>query len=532
MKFLNKIYGFLSSPFQKNLGFFLFLFLLASSVNFFNRLYYNGISSGIFWSLFGYVECYLLCLLLPLLNDSVRRMYKGLLITFGLLNFIVDFVVSMISTNSGFNEFVGLILGTNLNEIYEFIQHYISYQMIVLMILCCIVIWGIFHLLRRIKVNRYVTIVNLLILIAAIPLVLKDTWGHSKNIFVGKLYTIVKEYNKNNHELRDYYSNPQLVIRKELPQNIVVVIGESFARDFSSLYGYDKPTNPKLSQLPDSSLVLYKNVTSGDVSTVENLEYIMSTFSHENCKKEWYECQTLIEILSTLNYRTYWISNQAKVGLWDNIPAKYGFLCDSTLFVGPQNGFNTSATFDENVILPTRNIMSNDTTRKALFVHLIGSHPGFQQRYPKDRAVFKGVDYPDYALNQRDVIAHYDNSLVYNDSVVNEIFNIGRDKEAVFFYFSDHGLDIYKVDSEYVGHGRRGNQKSEEIAKRIPFMIYATPLYQQKFPGEMKRMYESVDNEFVTENFIYSLMDLMGVRFEENDDVKKYSLFRNSVSEN
>ena len=134
---LNKIFRFLGSPFIQNYNFFLFLWILSSSVNFFNRFYFVGFTSGFFWSLFSYIECYLACLLLPLLNNSLRNLYKFILLILGLLNFTIDLFISLISTNSGFNEFVGLILGTNLNEVYEFFQHYFSYNIFLYLTICC-----------------------------------------------------------------------------------------------------------------------------------------------------------------------------------------------------------------------------------------------------------------------------------------------------------------------------------------------------------------------------------------------------------
>ena len=519
-----KLLDFFSTPFNKNLRFFVVLFLLASSVNFIDRLYYVGIASGIFWSFFGFLECYVLCLFIPLLNSFCKKCYKIILLIVGTLNFITDIVILKISSR-GFNEFVGLILGTNISEMYEFFMHYVSSSTVFIVIVGGFIFLLLYFLLGFLKSNKYIVFLGLGVSLISIPLIFKDVHKHYQNIFIGKIYTLVKEYNKNNHNIEDFYSNPSLVTTKKLPNNVVVVIGESFAKDFSSLYGYEKETNPKLSLYPDSLLMLYKNVTSADISTVENIECILSTFTKENCEKDWYECLTLQEILSKLNYKTYWVSNQAEVGLWDNIPTKYAYICDSAIFVGAKNGSYEAVTFDENVISPTQQIIHNDSAPKVIFVHLIGSHPCFEERYPKNRVKFHASDYMNYSDDQRGARSHYDNSIVYNDSVVNEIVKLVHDKETLLFYFPDHGLDVFQTDNSYAGHARRGDAASEKVAKRIPFMIYATPKYQQKYPAEMKRMRESVDNEFVTENFIYALMDIMGVRFKDNNDVEKYTLF-------
>lgn len=39
----------------------------------------------------------------------------------------------------------------------------------------------------------------------------------------------------------------------------------------------------------------------------------------------------------------------------------------------------------------------------------------------------------------------------------------------------------------------------------------------------MKRIKESLNKEFRTDNLMYFIMDLMGVKFTNNNDVKQYS---------
>ena len=520
---MKDVCNFLSSPFNKNLRFFLVLFLLASSVNFIDRFSNIGLSSAIYWSLFGWAESYLLCLLIPLFKSRYATVYKTLLLAVGIINFITDVIIAKISSCE-FNEFVGLILGTNASEITEFFAHYVSLTSVLLILGGAICLAVVYYLLGYVRSNKIITLAGFCILIGSLPMIFRDTYHHYENIFVGKIYTIINEYNKNDHQLEDFFADPSLTTTRRMPDNIVVVIGESFAKDFSSLYGYEKETNPRLSHLPDSSLVKYSNVTSADISTVENIECILSTFTLHTSDKQWYECLTLKEVMSKLGYKTYWVSNQAEIGLWDNIPAKYAHLCDSSVFVSNQT-VDKGVTYDEEVIAPVREILTTDASRKIIFVHLIGSHPSFEQRYPRGRSVFATTQYQAFPENQREVRRHYDNSLVYNDSVVAEILTSGADKETLFFYFPDHGLDIYHTDTDYVGHAKRGEEASEEVAKHIPFMIYATPLYQHNYPAEMKRIRESTDNKFVTENFIYALMDIIGARFTDNDDVQKYTLF-------
>ena len=156
---------------------------------------------------------------------------------------------------------------------------------------------------------------------------------------------------------------------------------------------------------------------------------------------------------------------------------------------------------------------------------MMGSHPAFNMRYPENYSRFQEEDYEVLPAHQRKTVAEYDNSVLYNDSVVFELMNRYKDKSAVVIYISDHSIDIYEGTDSYVGHALRNNAKSVEVSSKIPFMIYVTPHFVSNNTELFRRMKMSVAEDFCTDDIIYTIMDIAGVRFEENNDVETYSLF-------
>ena len=154
----------------------------------------------------------------------------------------------------------------------------------------------------------------------------------------------------------------------------------------------------------------------------------------------------------------------------------------------------------------------------------MGSHFKFNRRYPKDYNHFKTDDYLDKMPTQRQTLAEYDNSVLYNDYVVYELMKAYEDKEAIVLYFPDHGLDLFYTKDDYAAHALN-TPDSQKYGKAIPFMIYTTPRFQHKYPNVVERLKNSVDNEFCTGDLIYALMDIMGIRFLKNNDVESYSPF-------
>ncbi len=330
--------------------------------------------------------------------------------------------------------------------------------------------------------------------------------------------------NSNAPELKPYFTNPPLTSDNNKPRNVVLIIGESFWKKHSSLYGYEKPTNPLLEHLEkDSSVFIFNNITSAETHTQEAFKNLLSTFSsHSENTIKWYEHTTLNEIVSLMDYKSYWISNQLRKGAYDNIVSRYAELCDHQLYTQGENGFKDPK-FDIDIIPLIKSL------KKAQYcfhiVNLMGSHAKFSSRFPMSFAKFNAKDYMEHPEHQRQTLADYDNSILYNDYVVSEIINLFKDKEAIVVYLSDHSIDLFQSDPNYAAHAKTGNAISEKVSKEIPFMIYMSRVYQEKYPEMVEAVKRNLDSSFRTDDLIYTMMDIMGCDFADKP-MRSRSLLR------
>lgn len=104
--------------------------------------------------------------------------------------------------------------------------------------------------------------------------------------------------------------------------------------------------------------------------------------------------------------------------------------------------------------------------------------------------------------------------------------NLYKDKETIIFYFPDHALDAFESRDDYIGHAIMGDKESMKYGSSIPFFVYMSPLFQQHFPDLKERIIQNIDTSFRTDDMIYTIMDIIGIKFHENEDVSKYSLFK------
>lgn len=149
----------------------------------------------------------------------------------------------------------------------------------------------------------------------------------------------------------------------------------------------------------------------------------MSTYSRDYRDSiDWYKCTSIPTVMNQLGYKTIWLSNQSKKGMFDNVAGRYSDLCHENHFVGNKFTGLARSYLDEELLkllVPIHAAHRND--RSCYFIHLQGQHIAFSSRYPKHMAQFSIEDYPNRAPHQREIIAHYDNATFYNDSIVNEI---------------------------------------------------------------------------------------------------------------
>lgn len=514
---VRKIYDFLTKPFVENFYFLFILTLEASIIDVIAWTIYGNPVFGLYMGAHGYIMCYGITLVLGLINNvKWEGVYKRVFFVLGFINLVVDLAIHMTCKVGFTNDMVAIIMGTNISESREFINTYFSLE-IVLIIIGAVLLLYILSKINNIISNcgRLLTIplFCLVLLVSVVVFVRKsENWD---GVFINKIITMLSY--KTPPDLRTFYTNPKVITcDEEVPDNLVLIIGESFSRIHSSLYGYDKETNPRLGQMVDDSLlVVYDNVTSPSTSTIKTFQSVMSTYKPEYGNTvNWYECTTLMEILSLAGYRTVWISNQSPTGVHDNVVTKYAELCDTTIWVGSKYKGIRKTDFDEQII----NALIEDgneiigSGKSVIIIHLMGSHYIFNERYPSTFGRFKSEDYPNAISSQSSILSEYDNSILYNDYVVSEIFQIFESRKAVGFYFSDHGLDIFNSSEDYFGHAIVSNPKSIDAAVQIPFVMYLSPSLCGLNPKIKDTVKAVIGADFRTDKTIDLVTSVLGIK--------------------
>ena len=293
---------------------------------------------------------------------------------------------------------------------------------------------------------------------------------------------------------------------------VVMIIGESCNRNHMSLYGYHRETTPRLASRDD--IMTFDNVISCNSSTLLSIMNMLTENNIENSVSVD-SCIHIFDVFHSTSYKTYWLSNQSPIGLWDNGVTSLAQNADSKVFVNLMASSSMESTqmasYDENLIKPLHNSLMDDDKNKLVFINLMGSHTQYNKRYPSEYNVFDGSQ-----DSKNKIVDAYDNSIVYNDFVIDSIFTIldnysenHPDIRISALYFSDHGENVYD-EGDYAGHDYSGNIPRANV--EIPFVFWFSKSQINHLNVKGNFLEKDLHTPYMIDDLFHTIIDLSDVR--------------------
>lgn len=414
--------------------------------------------------------------------------------------------------------FIIPILETTYSEAIEYISTYISVaNSIVILIL--LLIYGLCYYIKT-KINsksKFFTVSTVFMCIGCICSIVFIAKNTMKNYAmpVQSVYYAMKDAIQQREELENFdkltnAKNENLVVQhvgKGIP-NIVFIIGESENRNHMHLYGYDRDTTPELDQFAkNQKIAVFTDVVSPHAYTTASLSEIYSLHHYENPDK-WYNTLNLIDILKKAGYHTSWLSNQESSGNWVSVAnflanrndyKEYTYLRDSTS--------DLYDSYDEKLFPIIDKVKSQNTSDKQFYtIHLMGSHASYDRRVPPNWRKFELEPTDTKADFERNA---YDDTVLYNDYILTQIFKKFDDTDTLIIYISDHGESVYEKDSKLIGHG--DGQLNRHMLE-IPMIMYGTDRFKENHPELWNKILEAQHRPYMTDDLPHTIMDLLDIR--------------------
>jgi heptose-I-phosphate ethanolaminephosphotransferase len=303
----------------------------------------------------------------------------------------------------------------------------------------------------------------------------------------------------------NYLNSPAKVAVPADSMNCVLILGESYSKYHSSLYGYGRPTCPELGRmLADGNLAVFTDAVSAEDVTQKVLMSLLN-FYGSNSKV------LLPAVLKKGGYTCFAFDNEFVVGngaQWWLISQKLS----SALFSLRNPELKQ---YDGQM---TSTVNAAKCRHAFYFIHLFGQHFIYGERYPSDFKKFKAQSYPDdYGAVEQKNLSEYDNATLYNDYVVSSVIKKFSATNAVVIYLSDHGEELYDT-RDYAGHSSMTNCKaSVKYQCEIPFMIWMSDKFISRNPDIAKRVFAAVNRPFISTKLSDTMLDLLNINCPLSD---------------
>ncbi|RAP49053.1 MAG: hypothetical protein BZ133_08555 [Methanosphaera sp. SHI613] len=460
--------------------------------------------------------------------------------------FVIIFILFSLETytyyffNSRLNPgIVTLILQTSWKEIQEFIQIYLfnfsAIAIFIVDIVLFILLWKIIfaryqyiNISYRLIINSVVVIIVFLgVFIDTIPLPFPVGQNTINELFLSIRFVHTKHGELN--KMEKMFGKIQIIHSPKVNKApvVVLIIGESYNKHHSSLYGYKIITSPLLNvERENGRLVVFSHAYTPTNGTNFAMRYI---FSMKSCHKID-SCRDYIlmpAVFKKAGYRVGYYDNQYTRSSGGALDYSCGYFLNPKTINGQCFDYRNTKTesYDGDFVIAEKKhlLIANKSLN---IIHLMGQHFDAAKRYPIEFSRIKASDIkrPDLDESERQKVAEYDNATLYNDYVVSMIINIFREKDAVIVYLSDHGEQIYDGNHHFFGRTFGSTKDVETLSNvyEVPFLIWYSDLFEERHKELVTSIRQASDKSICIDDIAYLLFELASIDFNYHQSNRSY----------
>ena len=310
---------------------------------------------------------------------------------------------------------------------------------------------------------------------------------------------------------------------------MVLVIGESYNKWHSSLYGYPLETSPLMAAERDKGLLtVFTDAIAPYNLTSVTIQNMLSLNSIGHGEK-WHE----LPMWPAVMRRAGW-----QIDLWDN---QRDFMVGET-FAASLNSFlfapeivqqvyhavnDTVCEFDGDLVEHYYG-QWKPAARQLVIFHLMGQHTDYGSRYPHtaDWEVWTPDDVPAATASyidarRRGIMLDYARATRYNDAVLASIIEHYRNRDAVVVMLSDHGEEVFDYrDFMERDHNPDKTAQMVRYENGIPLMVWCSPLYKQRHPDRANALTRAASRPFMSDGLGQMMLWLGMVNSPWNDSTR------------
>lgn len=445
-----------------------------------------------------------LFILMLLFNAFAFYLFLSLSRFVGKFLMVVTFMISSIATYfvNTYNIIIDKgMIGNVINTNYDEASSFFSVKLLLYIFLFGILpsIYIIKVKLITVKLKRFLATTLLTLLFFAAVIFANAAnwlWIDKHDTTLGGLvmpwsYTVntARYYIHKHQSNRKEILLPDATIKDNKKSVLVLVIGESARSKNFSLYGYEKNTNPLLSETPN--LFHFPAVSCATYTT-----------AGIKCILEHKKSNDLYEILPNYLFRNN-VSVVWRTTNWGEPPVHIKTYQNKEALMPDYKGENGN--YDEILLSGLKEqILESEHNKVLIILHTSTSHgPTYSKKYPPRFEIFtpvcNSVELAD--CSQEELINAYDNTIVYTDYLLHSLIELLKELkeyDSSMMFVSDHGESL--GEKNLYMHGMPMSIAPREQYE-IPFIVWVSDSLRQLKP-----------NESLTQNHVFhSVLNFLGV---------------------
>ena len=487
----------------------LFLLFLADRVSFFDPRLLPVYGFGFCLSLVGDAAVLALHALLPLwLLGRYARLFYAVCIPIEFAFVCIQWFV-----RSQFNMYlsgswVGILVASSPEEIRWFFWHYASvasFAILAAAIVAAVCLVKALSVVRKTSATR-VTVIAAVVVAA---LLVCECRRREVGTVIGLAKTFPAIWLVPNSILHfsEQYESAKMVRHPQLPDTVrldrregapvvgAFVLGESATRSHWSLYGYGRATSPEMDAIR-GELVVFSDLLTPSPQTCAAMRDI---FTARTCERSRDFRFSLSQVLRVCGFDLPFYSGHGSWDRWYSGEACSFSGCDPLVWT---TDVDEDSRFDSALLPHFQKHLGNSSTNCIVFLHMMGSHLPFNERYPADDAPFGERTSAGVMRTQVD---HYDNTIWHTDRFLGEIVRKLKalHRPAWMIYVSDHG----ETPS---ANGWR--MATDNDLWEVPFFVWTSPEFDAAYPERIAALRRAKDKPLQSDQLLYGLLRFMGVK--------------------
>lgn len=288
----------------------------------------------------------------------------------------------------------------------------------------------------------------------------------------------------------------------------VMVIGEAGRAINWSLWGYDRETNPLLSQ--QQGLVLYKDAITQANATHKSVPMILSAANAEHFDSIYHQ-KSIIEAFKEVGFTTIFLSNQTPNRTFtDYFAAEADIL--QNIRPASTGGIITENNYDTHMLPLLQHYIDSLPGNLFVVMHTYGSHFNYFERYPHEFAHFLPDDATEVEVKNRyQLINAYDNSIRYTDYFLNSLIQLldSTGSSSALYYSPDHGEDMLDDDRKRFLHA---SPHPTYYQLHIPLFLWFSETYQQEYPQRYAAAVSNSPKPVSTRMAFHTMLDIASIQ--------------------